>query len=115
MIDIKRLYFKKNNFEISIEFGDMCKVTQNGKKKIVKSEIIIEYIIKITYNWKSEYINRSYIDGDSWTLVIDNKKIIGHAAYSSNFNLLERQLGMIISNLVQINGGKYGFIKPKFR
>ena len=103
MFDIKKIYFKKNNFEISIEVDDICKVTYNNKTKMVKIELIIEFIvniIKITYDWKCEYINRGYIDGDSWYLVIDNKKYIGHAEYPSNFSSLEKQFDMIISNFV---------------
>ena len=36
MLDIKKIYFKKNNFEISIEVDDICKITYNGKSKTIK-------------------------------------------------------------------------------
>ena len=60
MLDIKKIYFKKNNFEISIEVDDICKVTYNNKTKMVKIELIIEFIVNIivalSFNKNSETI-----------------------------------------------------------
>lgn len=36
MFDIKKIYFKLNNYEINIDVNDICKITYNGKSKTIK-------------------------------------------------------------------------------
>ena len=103
MFDIKKIYFKLNNYEINIDVNDICKITYNGKSKTIKKEDIVENlinIVKITFDWKCEYIDRRYIDGNNWELVIDNKKYRGHAKYPSKFETLENQFELIIDKLI---------------
>ena len=95
-------YIKKGSFKQSeylkieiLENKNLIKYSLNNLSKVIevndeKIDIFIERLWRTTINWKEQYINKNFIDGNTWQLKIifkDNsiKNYLGKNCFPENF------------------------------
>lgn len=96
MFNVKSIEYKNDNILLIIDtLND--KIYYNNLKKTVNNELIFNYLKKffrIIDDWKKEYIDYNYIDGNNWNLTInyinnEKKEYYGKLCFPKNFETFE--------------------------
>ena len=110
MMGINKVIYKRNNTEFIINVSDESSLEYDGIVFPMDKMLTINYLsslFSITEDWEEEYIDTTFIDGDSWNLVIiynngNSKEYKGTSSFPNNFNSLENLNYKLLSEVQHV-------------
>ncbi len=107
MFGIKQVIYKRNNMSFIINDSTL---EYDGELFPIDNKLLINYLsslFSITEDWEEEYIDTTFIDGDSWNLVIiynngNSKEYKGTSSFPNNFNSLENLNYKLLSEVQHV-------------